>query len=445
MSGRNVVIISVVILVLSMISSVVSLLQPLDNDGKGVDSYGVYPSGQRALVEVLQQLKIPVRRAHSPFDRSLSPQASYVLIGPDVGLLETEAGTLEEMEEWVQSGGQLVISFSEGWPSYGLMKTFSLEGIQITTRASGEPLYETEDFENEEQIPLRMRQFLKKQQERLDADEKPSFQDDINEMITLRAPECELFEIAECTGKLAAACDDVQSLAIRAGEGLAFELNETVPAGVLKVHPGKSSSTVIAEYPHGEGTVVLVADPTLFDNLSLHKGDNSVLLVRLLSEGRELVLFDEFYHGLSIRGNPIWLFAQPKYRIITLLLLGTVALFLWREIPAFGRLPPPGKPPRRTLVAYLDAVSRLLVRSRSQTSQLLMESERAFLWRMARSLKLAGERNQRPAIRARLSRSQPEMLVEFEEIMNQYERFQQAGCSPKELLTLLKRSHRCLS
>ncbi len=445
MTGRNVVLTSVIVLVLAIASSVISLMRPLDNNGKGIDSYGVYPSGHRALVEVMQSLNLPASRTHSPFDARISHRACYVLVGPDIGLLEAEEGTLHEMENWVRDGGQLVISFVDGWPSPKFLDTFSLEGVQFTDFADDEPLYSSEDLDPENKTPIAFRKYLREQKKRAEEGGDPTIQDDFSEIITLTPPECVRYKIVERTGSLKYSSADVEELALREGDPVAIDTGETSPASVLKLAYGEEERTLIAEYTHGKGSVILVSDSSIFDNLSLLEGENSVLLVNMLSEERDLILFDEFYHGLSIRGNPIWIFAQPGYRIIALLLLATVALFIWRELPAFGIVHPPRKESRRSLVAYLDAVSRLLLKTRSQLVQLLVESENAFLWRMARSLRLAGERNQLNAIRTRLSRSNPELLNEFDEIIAEYKRYHQDGCSAKELLTLLNRSHRCLS
>jgi len=361
-------------------------------------------------------------------------------------LLGEEEGTLRQMEEWVDSGGRLVIGFTDGWPSPKFLQTFALEGVRFINADNGEVLYEfKQDSESDGRIPTALRKLIEARKQREDTDQKRSLREDFDEIIAYTPAECARYPIAECTGRFRPMCETIESLALRTGEPIALDTGDSSPASVLKIQGGEQARTLIAEYKWGRGSVLLVSDVSLFDNLSLRAGDNSVLLVNVLSDGRAPVLFDEFFHGLSIRGNPIWIFAQPGYRIIILMLLGTVALFIWHELPSFGVVPPPETTPRRTLDAYLDSVSRLLLRTRSQRRQLLAESKDAFLWKTARKLQLAGERNQLDAIRNHLRRVDAAQADEFDVIIAAYERYDRQGCSSKDLLALLQRSHRCLS
>lgn len=436
-TGRNVILASITLFVLAMILNIAVLLQPLDNDGRGFDSYGVYSYGHRGLVEVLQSVELPVERSHSPFDSRIGYRATYVLVGPDVGLLDVEEGVIRQLEQWVRNGGRLVIGFSDGWPSAKFMKYFAVQEVQFVDFKTGEPLHDL----NEDEIPNEFRKFLEGQKKRRES----SLGDDLSEIVIATPPEYKRFHIAERSGIFHSASHSVGTIALREGGQVAINTGETHPNSVLAIQNSEQTRTLMAEYNRGKGSVILVADVSVFHNLSLREGDNSVLLVDVLSKGREHVYFDEFFHGLSIRGNPIWIFAQPGYRVIALLLLAAVVLFIWHELPSFGAVFPPEDAPRRTLEVYLDAVSRLLIRARPQLEKLLIESKDVFLWRMARCLRLSGERHQQEAIRNRLRRTNPQKLEEFVTIIAEYERYHHEGCSSKELIFLLRRSHRCLS
>lgn len=444
-TGRRVILAAIVVFVLAMILNVIVLLQPLDNDGLGRDSYGVYPSGHRAVLEVMTALDLPAKRTHAPFDSRIGRQVTYALIGPDVGLLNAEEAAIRRMKQWVESGGRLVIGFVDGWASSKWLDAFDLEEVQFVSFESGEPLYDRSGTDSEADIPPAIRKAMEDRRQRQEARRERTFGEDIEEIITARPPELQHYRVAECTGSFQEACRSVQTLALRKGGNVAIDSGSSNPNSILTITNSHEAQVLIAEFERGDGSIILVGDISVFDNLSLREGDNSVLLVKLLSEGRESIVFDEFFHGLSIRGNPVWVFTQPGYRAIAILLLATVVLFLWHECPQFGNLPPPEAARRRTLEAYLNAVSRLMLRTRTHTQRLLLESRDAFLWRMARRLRLAGERNQIEAIRNRLSRIDPEKREEFDRILAQYEYFDHHGCSSKELLSLLKRSQRCLS
>ena len=263
--------------------------------------------------------------------------------------------------------------------------------------------------------------------------------------MTNRLPEYTEYAVAAGMESFPSLTDAVNLIALPKDRGIGLDVGETQPASLLNVQVDDEIRTLVAEFQHGRGSVILVSDVSLFHNYSLLQADNSVLAVNLLSEDRSGVVFDEFYHGLAIRGNPIWIFAQPGYRILTLLLLLTVGLYLWYAMPAFGIIHPPKPNHRRSLELYLESVSRLLLKTKQQQRRLVAEAEQAFLWKMARHLQLPGERHQDQAIRVRLERRAPDELREYESVMNEFQNYRQSGCSSKELLELLQRSHRCLS
>lgn len=441
-TGRNVVVGSILLLIVSLAINAYTLLQPLDNDGKGRDSYGVLPSGHRAIYEVLREVDVPSERSHAPFEESMDPESTLVLIGPDVGLLGPEKGALQEMKQWVGEGGRLVVGFVDGWPSYNFLETFSLNETRFIDIEAGEELYSFDDF-GDSDAGANLRKFIS--DTRRSEEEGHTFEDDFSEIIQKKLPEFTEYPVAEKTGIFQTLGESVKKVAVPKGRGIAIQAGSTKPDSVLNVRAEGDARTVLAEYKHGKGSVILVADPALFQNLSLRQADNNVLAVQVLSSDRTSVVFDEFYHGLAIRGNPLWVFAQPGYRILILLLLMTVGLYIWHAMPTFGIIHAPQSDHRRSLQIYLDSVSRLLVRTHQHQTQLLIEGEKSFLWKMAKHLDLPGERNPREAIRKRLERRDPETLREFDAVLAEFQSYRQSGCSSKELLLLLKRSHRCLS
>ncbi|MBD3673261.1 MAG: DUF4350 domain-containing protein [Planctomycetaceae bacterium] len=442
-TGRNVIVAGVVMLIVALGINAYTLLQPLDNDGQGRDSYGVRPSGYRAIFEVLERLDVPVSRSHAPYDAALNRDSTLVLLGPDVALLGPEKGALEQMEAWVEDGGRLVVGFVDGWPSFNFLETFELEEIEYIELEAGEAVYKWDGDEHSDQQAT-MRKFIADQ--RRSRDDERSLREDFSEILTNRLPEYVEYPLSDGSIGFETIQESVGTIAIPERRKIAMDVGETKPAAVLNIRSGNDERTLIAKYSRGKGAVILLSDPVLFNNLSLSNADNSILAVDLLSDEQgHGVVFDEFYHGLAIRGNPLWILAQPGYRILALLMLLAVGLYIWHAMPTFGVIHPPGSESRRTLEVYLDSVSRLLVRTKRQQSQLLIEAENAFLWKLAKHLDLHGERHQFEAIRQRLERRDAGLLREFESIINDFRKYQQSGCSSKELLTLLRRSQRCLS
>ena len=77
--------------------------------------------------------------------------------------------------------------------------------------------------------------------------------------------------------------------------------------------------------------MAVMAVPAIASNWLLGEADNSVLAAQLMTLGQQRVIMDEFYHGLTIRGNALWLLTRPGYAALALAIAALVSVWIWRS------------------------------------------------------------------------------------------------------------------
>jgi hypothetical protein len=183
------------------------------------------------------------------------------------------------------------------------------------------------------------------------------------------------------------------------------------------LEPGGEPQIIAAIYPQERGTIAVLADPRMAENALLGRGDNAVLVAHLLADPRRPVVFDEFYHGRTVRSNPLWLATRFPYSALALAVLGTTLLVGWRAARVVGPPIPRRVPSRRTLAEYIDAMARLLNRSRHPVPYLLDELRQGLLWRMRRELALPPGRDDVKKMLQVLERRNPALAVNLREAL----------------------------
>ena len=160
---------------------------------------------------------------------------------------------------------------------------------------------------------------------------------------------------------------------------------------------------VAASFPVGKGQIVVVADPRLLENRWLARGDNAVLGFRILAEGNRSIIWDEFYHGLTLRGNPFALLSNKTYAAIAGSGLLCLAIWTWRKAIWLGPARPARPPSRRALGEYVDAMAQLYARSRGGRPFVLAEVREGVLWALRRRLHLSPGKEQLPLVAAAIA------------------------------------------
>jgi hypothetical protein len=182
-----------------------------------------------------------------------------------------------------------------------------------------------------------------------------------------------------------------------------------VPEGRIRtaVEPDGSPETLAAVYALGSGTITVLADPRLAQNQLVGRADNAVLIAHLLADLKKPIVFDEFYHGLTVRSNPFWLLSRFPYDILAASVLAATVLVGWRAARFLG--PPLSSRPvsRRTLSEYIEAMARLLNRSQKPVPFLLGELRQGLLWRIRYDLGLPPAHDDADKIVRTLQRRDP--------------------------------------
>jgi hypothetical protein len=197
----------------------------------------------------------------------------------------------------------------------------------------------------------------------------------------------ELFPVVEVEahgeGDLSALLADVERLRIPR-ELQTLAVGDSKPVGTISVTSQGQSWTVAAQYKLGEGELILLSDPAIFDNRLISRSDNPVLAVRLVDAGQGPIVWDEFYHGLTIRGSMLFLLTRGSYALVAGMILLTTIAWLWRQSRYLG--PPLSAAPvsRRSVREYVEAMARFFQRGAESRRFMLDEVRQGVLWSLRR-------------------------------------------------------------
>jgi len=366
LSVRNAVLAAAALLVVSILSSVFMMFGEPDSDGNGADSYGTRAYGYRALFEVLHELDVPVVRELAPPQPAPDELATILFIRPQASIVATEPSYLTSLLEWVSAGGRLVVALDTSTnPSNEMMlaqfkkkpPTF-LEAIGLhgVTVIGGEPKWARSSR------PRRSR--------------SSSWDPNVvaGEMLdALNVPERLLQEVpVQVEGNLKRSLKDVTRLTVPA-DGTAYLTCETPPDGSVKWMVGNDDTRTLAvTYQRGAGELVVISDSLLLTNRLLARSDNSILAAQLLTD-QTPVVFDEFYHGLGVRGQPMYLLTHLNYAAATAGILLVLLLWTWREAIFPGPSLPDDAVRRRDIGEYIHAMARFFSEGRRGRSRLVEE------------------------------------------------------------------------
>lgn len=432
LSVRNVILISLATLLLSVAAATFALMGPPDSGGAAADSYGTLREGHRAVYELLAEMQVPVQRRIEPPTPDLSDDATIILWMPHDDLVANEPSYLQQLIPWIERGGRLVVAVppaERGGPFkqaqlkmreklVDIFDALNLDGVRVISTAPNQ----SDD----------RRERLRRSFEELAGLHEFRF--------TMVGP--------ALTGSFESSKDRVRTLEIPLENVGGLEIDKFADAsGTIQYSlRGGKRWTLAARFPRGKGEIVVVGEPLLLMNASLAKSDNAVLAFDLLANGRSMVVFDEFYHGLSVRGNVLWLLTKSTYSLVAFALAGLVALELWRRAALLGPPLNATSKSRRTILEYIEAMGHFLNRSRGCRHFLLNEVRQG-------SLRLIGERLGLPAaahdvikIGVSLEKVSPRDAQRFRQAMQDVDAALAEGSSlsERQAVLALQRISRCL-
>jgi hypothetical protein len=365
LTARSVILTSVALFALIVGATVYSLLRPPDSGGAAADSYGTRRAGQRGLYETLSELGVPVARRVEPPGRDLPPETTLVLWGPDEMLVSQEPRHLQRLADWVRGGGRIVLAAPQRLNRQLLLLAAEIDGPKFSLwDALGLENVQTQEL-SDAQLPPPVEGAPPSVAANEDQPDDSPAADDWESIFGETRPENLPRSVVGVrgTGRLADAAAHAAELSIPGRDLRVIRTDERKPEGAVTFEDTSGAMrTLIGAYRLGAGEAIVVGDPMLFNNFALAHSDNSVLAVQLLAAGGRTVMFDEFYHGLSVRGNPFWLLTKPGYALLTIAVLGLIAIRTWRAGVLLG--PPLTTPERsrRTIGEYVDAMSRFFQR-----------------------------------------------------------------------------------
>ena len=350
LSVRNVVLAAAALLAIAIIASLINMAGEPDSGGMGNDSYGTRGYGYRALFEMLDEFDVPVSRGFAPPDADQLSSGTLVFLKPNPMVVATEPTYLAALNQWVESGGRIVVAPDSSHnpmmqmslaqlesPPVDILNALGLEGVAVVgggfaRRTIGARRRPSQSERNAESIA----------EEMLDA---------------FNAPLPPLQEVnVSVEGDFASIADDVRRLSLPA-DAVVTLFSDQPPDGRLTYNVGGEPATLAARFKRGAGEIIVVADPLLLTNRALARSDNSVLAARLLTAHGEAITFDEFYHGLGVRGQPLYLLTRISFAAVTIAILLTLGLYIWRRAIIPGPPLADDKMNRRDIREYVSAMA----------------------------------------------------------------------------------------
>ncbi|MEZ6051056.1 MAG: DUF4350 domain-containing protein [Planctomycetaceae bacterium] len=425
LSVRNVILAASLLLIVSLLASVLTMLQTPDSGGLGNDTFGTRGQGYRGLFEILAELGTETSRSLAPPDGSSLSDETFVLLGPNPQLAGFEPSYLHRLREWIDQGGRLVVAPRD----FDLMSGASLMNLDELPPTVLESLGLTQvQLSYAGSTPHENRRPNFERDRSAEAVAREIFED-------LTGPPPALIEVSvEVDDELAPHIGNVTRLQIpeeslatliigeeteseeQDGVSSADREDPPVAAGRLFwTDEDNEQHTLVARFVHGKGEIIVVSDPQLFANRLIAGADNSILAVNLLSPDGRPVSFDEFYHGLGVRGSPLYLLTRMSYATVTLGLLFFLGVWTWREAVFLGPPLADTEASRRDISEYIDAMGRFFSVGSSGRGRLVEQVRDGVLRQISNEAGLppdAGDVEHIASVIARRDIHRSEMLLE---------------------------------
>ncbi|HET6328159.1 MAG TPA: DUF4350 domain-containing protein, partial [Planctomycetaceae bacterium] len=321
LTTRNVVTVVILVMLISIVSAAISLLRSPSGVVTGRDSYGTQSYGFRGLYDTLEELNVPVERELTPPDGLLDRDITLAIFEPDPMLLTMEPAYLHTVGKWVENGGTVVVAPPvatpsrmmwglQDWPPKTALEELSLTDVDTEiSHASNEETPDEDEAETKSeaaeggtQAPPR----AKPKQKPRKSSGRSTFRspNDVLDFALGKKLDIPVSIVhATVDGEFATRFPQGLQLAVPAkGPRVIRELKKIPGSHVRAVlEPGGPSQILAAIYPHGRGKIAVLSDARLAQNALLGRDDNAVLVANLLADPRRPVVFDEFYHGRTVR------------------------------------------------------------------------------------------------------------------------------------------------
>jgi hypothetical protein len=385
LSARNLILASAAVLVLSVLGMCITMLRPVDSGGLGRDSYGTRDGGYRALVDILEELGIDASRSVSPPQPDPDDRHTLVMLDPNARLVAVGPKYAQALGKWVEAGGRVVVtpSISRGlvpWMSDGSSEDDSAVDI-LDALGLGEQVSAGVGSNAEAEAEVAADNGLNGD---IFSDEDWPFRNQRDSAPPRATP-------VILSGTLVPLKNEVREITIPGDSVRTLVAKPEELAGSLtyrNVDADGDPHLLVAVLKRGAGEIVVVADPGILSNQLIAQSDNSVLAVNLLSPRGDEVVFDEFYHGLAVRGNPFYLLTRPGFAAATFGLLLVVGTLAWRLAVFLGPPLAEAKAKRRDIGEYVSAMAAFFSRGRDSRRFIVQEVRDGVLRQICREVRL---------------------------------------------------------
>ena len=474
LTPRQVISLTVSIAVVSILWSCLMLLRPPDSEGMRGDSYGTYSHGYRALYDTLKEIGVPVRRSIGPPTPNALRQSVLVFWNPSHEIVQIEQKWLQDVGDWVRGGGHVVVAsqpdvagiraraaekvdeddakrkrrlgrFAGGGdelPSQTLSELLGIPDVTISHKRDAPklPVPVPTDQPQPEQVASEV------PPEKL---ERAEFGDVLREVFGAGPGQRILRQHSiRATGALQTLISGSSSISMPAGELNEVQTASLTPSGEVFARSDDGDDVrIAARFDVGQGAVTVLGTPAMISNSNLGSSDNVLLAARLLADGDRELVFDEFYHGLTFRGNAMWLFAHRTYGSVTLALLLAMGLLVWHSAVILGEPLAEGSVSRRSVKEHVEAMARFLCEGKGHTAWILPRVRDGLLWHLRHEHGLPPEKHSDESLLAAVERRDPERAAELTDALAAINEHLHAGSAgtPRQSVTLLQRMTACLS
>ena len=278
------------------------------------------PSGTRALFLVVKQFLPAAEQWRRPIDflpLPGAPDAASTLIAAEPARPMSPAEA-KHLGSWLNTGGQLILFTSNGWPLRQRPVSNAVESDQEPASGNGDG-------------------------ETLLSHYAPS----------LGWTKADKFHTGRAAGS-----------SIPDGEIVLRWRRSFQNTDGAKVIAAANNAPLAVEVPVGQGRIIAIADPTMASNSALRRSDNAVWLVSLVSGWRVgKILFDEYHHGFGQKRGSVeltyaFLMTPWGWCFLQLVAAGVLYVFVYRR--RFGRIKEPLLPHRASPLELVEARAGVL-------------------------------------------------------------------------------------
>jgi hypothetical protein len=425
LTARNFVALTIAIAVVSIAWGFVSLNETPDSGGLGKDSYGTRAHGQRAQFEILADLGIPVERSLAPPTAVIGRQVTLVLWKPQPDLVQIEPAYLRALANWVDDGGRVVVAPDSREPAprrVGLtgrslkqpettvlgelgLPQVAIHTVNLQSGTGGT----ADDARHSSSLPI-----AGNPSNHAEGSDDIDFQRVRDLLVGASQAVSTRAVAARLTGAFSEFEGQISTIEVPDRELQVIDVGESAPDGTIAIEDQQGNEQIVAALFHrGKGELVVVGCPAIAENFLVARHDNGVLVAHLLAAPGRPVVFDEFYHGLTLRGNPLWLFSQQGYAATALCFLLLIGLWIWREAVFLGPPLDQTAKSRRSIGEYVEAMARFFNRGAKSQPFLLREVRQGVLHSVRNELRLPPAREQVEELAAVLARRDPRRAREL--------------------------------